>query len=45
MHANMFQEPEAMDRLWIFGGENVDPNSTSSKYLNDVWIGVVVEKP
>ena len=37
MHANMFQEPEAMDRLWIFGGENVDPNSTSSKYLNDVW--------
>ena len=45
MHANLFREPEAMDRLWIFGGENVNPNSTSSEYLNDIWTLNLSTKP
>ena len=38
MHANLFRNPKDTDRLWIIGGESVDPNLTSSEYLNDIWM-------
>jgi len=44
VHANLFRK-QTVDKLWIFGGESVSPDSTSSDYLNDVWIVDLATQP
>ena len=44
IHANLFRD-QTINRLWIFGGENINQSTALSKYLDDVWFVELQTEP